>query len=138
MCVGKKRTGCICGLYTFLLMRILTKRPTAILRPFLESSHFFFSYLKKVFSRSLTKRPRAILRPFLESTRISLIQAPPWRRKLSLFLPGGLYWNFFLLQNLVTFWDKKIKKIFFFKFFRKFRNIFSKIWKKFSNLFFLI
>ena len=42
--------------------------PTAILRPFLESTHFFFSCLKFFFSRSLTKRPRAILRPFLGSS----------------------------------------------------------------------
>ena len=64
----KGARGCSCGLYTFLPMRILTKRPTVILRPFLESTHFLFSCLKNFFSRSLTKRPRAILRPFLEST----------------------------------------------------------------------
>ena len=111
----------------------------------------------------------------LPITRIYTIQAPPWRRKLSLFLPGGgacieffftaelshflgqknqkniflkknifskiifgknIFFQFyFLLQKLVTFWDKKIKKIFFLKFFRKFRKCFSKIWKKFSNFF---
>ena len=64
--VSQKRAGCICGLYTFLLMRILTKRPTAILRPFLESLKFFFA-------RRLTKRPTAILRPFLESTNFCLL-----------------------------------------------------------------
>ena len=69
----KGARGCICGLYTVLLMRILTRRPRAILRPFLESTHFFFSCLKIFFSRSLTKRPRAILRPFLESTHFFLL-----------------------------------------------------------------
>ena len=47
---------------------------------------------------------------------------PSWRRKRFLFLPGGAYFSrIFLQQNLVTFWDKKIKKKIFGK------NIFSKI-----------
>ena len=53
-------------------MRILTKRPAVILRPFLESTHFFFACLKNIFSRTFTKRPTAILRPFLESIKFSL------------------------------------------------------------------
>ena len=40
--------------------RNLTKRPRAILRPFLESTHFFFSCLKNIFCRILTKRPQAV------------------------------------------------------------------------------
>ena len=55
-------------------MRILTKRPAAILRPFLESTHFCFACLNIIFSRSLTKRPTAILRPFLESQSFGYVK----------------------------------------------------------------
>ena len=112
-----------------IFSRSLTKCPTAILRPFLESTHFFFSCLKNFFSRNLTKRPRAILRPFLESTRICLIQAPPpWRKKLSLFLPGGLILaEFFYCRTWSLFGTKKSKKYFFIKK-HFFQNYF---WKKY-------
>ena len=97
---------------------------------------------------------------------------PPGEENFPYFYQGAYISGIFLLQNLVTFWGKKIKKIFFYKktffpkiffsnfifycrtqslfgtkkskkyfflkFFENFENVFSKIWKKFSNFFFLI
>ena len=89
--------GCICGLYTFLLMRILTKRSTANLRVFLKSTHFFFCLSQNFFSRILTidKRPTAIIRPFLESkvlvmlkkNRKKILPLIHWKKYFVKFLP---------------------------------------------------
>ena len=54
--------------------RSLTKRYTSIIRPYLESTHFFFACLKKHFSRNLTKRPTAILGPFLKSIQFAYLK----------------------------------------------------------------
>jgi hypothetical protein len=79
---------------------------------------FYFQGLEKKNKHFEKKSPHALGTMVARKnwhTRITLIQAPPWRRKLSLFLPGGLVLKIFFTAELSHFLGQKIKKIFFSK-----------------------